>query len=139
MKALTTLIRLHQRRLDEQRVRLVELEIKREALRDRAQRLAAEVEAEGRVAAMSFEASRSFPPYAGRVRAEQSALAAEAAGLDAAIAEAGEAVAAAYQELKTYQISRDRRGQRRRAAEARRDQAHLDEVGITVHRRKHAG
>lgn len=139
MKALRTLIRLHKQHLDEQRVRLVGFEMEQEALRARAAGLAAEVEAEGRMAATSFEASRSFSPYVERVGAEQRALAAQIAALDAAIAEAGEAVAAAYQDLEKYKITHDLREQRARASEARREQAQLDETGITIYRRKRAG
>ena len=139
MKALGTLIRLHKQHLDEQRVRLVEFEMEQEALRARAAGLAAEVEAEGRMAATSFEASRSFSPYVERVGAERRALAAQIAELDAAIAEAGEAVAAAYQDLEKYEITRGLRERRARASEARREQAQLDEAGITIYRRKRAG
>ncbi len=139
MKALRTLIRLHKQHLDEQRVRLVEFEIEQEALRARAAGLAAEVEAEGRMAATSFEAGRSFPSYVERVGAERRALAAQIAELDAAIAEADEAVAAAYQDLEKYKITHGLRERRARVSEDRREQAQLDEAGITIYRRKRAG
>ncbi len=91
------------------------------------------------MAATSFEASRSFSPYIERVGAEQRALAAQIAELDAAIAEAGEAVAAAYQDLEKYKLTHGLRERRARASEARREQAQLDEAGITIYRRKRAG
>lgn len=139
MKALRTLIRLHKQHLDEQRVRLVEFEIEQDALRARATGLAAEVEAEGRLAATFFEASRSFPSYVERIGVEQRTLAAQIVKLDAAIAEADEAVAAAYQDLEKYKITHGLRERRARASEDRREQAQLDETGITIHRRKRAG
>jgi hypothetical protein len=91
------------------------------------------------MAVTSFEASRSFSPYVERVGAEQHALAAQIVELDAAIAEAGEAVAAAYQDLEKYKITHGLRERRARASEARREQAQLDEAGITIYRRKRVG
>ena len=136
MKALATLIRLHKQRLDEKRTRLVELETKRDAMRARAADLAAALESEARFVGVSHEANRAFPPYAKRVGGERRVLAEGISALDAEITELGEAIYAEYQEIKTYEVTRDRREQRERATEARRDQAGLDEVGLTVHRRK---
>ena len=138
MKALGTLIRLHRQRLDEKRIRLVELEIEREALNARVVRLAVELESEGRAAAASYEAGRAFPSYAERVAAERRSLADQIATLDAEIVELGEAVFAAYRELKKYEVGRDLREHREKSAEARREQGRLDEVGLTAHRRKQA-
>ncbi len=139
MKALRTLIRLHKQHVDDKRAALAELEIRREALRDQSARLAAEIESEGRVAAESFAAGRSYPRYVRRIGGERRAIAAEIAKLDAAVAEAGEALAAAYRDLKKYEISHDARVRDRNAVAARFDQAQLDEIAITLHRRKHAG
>ena len=139
MKALRTLIRLHRQHVDEARAALAEIEVKQEALRDQSERLAAEIESERRVAAESFAAGRSFPRYVRRIGGERRAIASEIARLDAAIAKAGEAIAAAYRELKKYEISHDARVRDRKAVVARFDQAQLDEIAITLHRRKHAG
>ena len=139
MKTLKTLIRLHKQHVDEKRAGLAKLEVGREALRDRSARLAAEIESEGRVAAESFEAGRSYPRYVRRIGGERCAIAAEIAKIDAAVAEAGEALAAAYRDLKKYEISHDARDRERKAVAARLDQAQLDEIAITLHRRKHAG
>ena len=139
MKALRTLIRLHKQYVDDKRAALGELEVGREALRDRSARLEAEIESEGRVAAESYAAGRSFPRYVRRIGGERRVIAAEIAKLDGAVAEAAEALAAAYRDLKKYEISHDVRVRDRKAAEARTDQAQLDEIAITLHRRKHAG
>ncbi len=139
MKALATLVRLHRHLVDERRAELTEIEVGREALRDQSDRLAAEVESEKQIAAESFEAGRSYPRFMGRIDAERRVIAAEIDKLDAAIAEAGEALAAAYQDLKRYEITHDLRAGRLKAAAAKRDQAQLDEIAIALHRRKHAG
>lgn len=138
MRALATLIRLHKQALDDNRARLAGLESERAALYARAERLDAEYESEARVAAASYEAGQAFPAFADRVSAERRALDREIASLDESIDEAGEAVAAAYRDLKKYEVTRDRRERRQKDAEARRDRAHLDEVGLTIHRRRPA-
>ncbi|MCH7889218.1 MAG: flagellar FliJ family protein [Proteobacteria bacterium] len=139
MKALATLVRLHKQLVNEKRAELTEIEVGREALRDQSDRLAAEVESEKQFAAGSFEGGRSYPRYVRRIDAERRVIATEIAKLDAAIVEAGEALAAAYQDLKKYEITYDIRAGKLRAAAAKRDQAQLDEIAITLHRRKHAG
>ncbi len=139
MKTLRTLIRLHKQHVDEARAALAEIEVKQEALRDQSVRLAAEIESERRVAAESFAAGRSYPRYVRRIGGERRAIAAEIARLDDAVAEAGEDLAAAYRDLKKYEISHDARVRDRKAVSARLEQAQLDEIAITLHRRKHAG
>ncbi len=138
MRALATLIRLHKQALDDNRARLAGLESESAALYARAERLDAEYESEARVAAASYEAGQAFPAFADRVSAEHQALDREIASLDASIDEAGEAVAAAYRDLKKYEVTRDRRERREKDTEARRDRAYLDEIGLTVHRRRPA-
>jgi len=136
VKQIETLIRLHKRDLDERRRRLVELEGQRDALIARSAALADALKAEARIAAQAFLAGATYGAFATRVGAEREAIAAEVATLDRAIDAAREAIAAGFRELKKYEITRDRRLDRRRKAEAARQQAWLDEVGLGGHQRR---
>ncbi|MFQ5785228.1 MAG: hypothetical protein ACE5H8_10450 [Alphaproteobacteria bacterium] len=138
MKALATLIRLHKQRLDDARRRLNELEEARERLCEEQRRLAAELAAERRAAAESFEAGRTLAAYAERIAREQAALGDRIAEYEASIAQAAEVVAAAFRELKKYEISRDRRAEHDKRLEGRREQSRLDDIGITRFRRRKA-
>ncbi len=136
MKALNTLVRLHKQRLDEARTHLVALEERRAELLAARARLDETLAAERKAAAASVEAGRTFAAYARRVAAERAALDDDLAALAVEIERAADAVAAAFQDLKKYEITLERRIAQARAAEARADQARLDEVGITRFRRR---
>ena len=139
MKGLDTLIRLHRQRLDEKRVGRVDLEARRAALVALADGLERELEAERRTAAESLEARHTFGAYAERMTARQRAVAGEIATVDDALAKADDELAAAFQELKRYEISRDARAMRDRDALARRERMQLDEIGADQHRRVRPG
>jgi len=136
VKALNTLTRLHKQRLDEARSHLVALEERRAELLDARDRLDETLAAERKTAASSVEAGRTFAAYARRMTAERAAIDDDLAALAVEIERAADAVAAAFQELKKYEITLERRLARARAAEARVDRARLDEVGITRFRRR---
>ena len=135
MKTLDTLIRVHKQVLDEKRVRLAAIEIERDRLHTAIDGLATEFAAEKAAAASSLDAARTFPAYAVGIRKRQQEYEQAIADLAPQVAQAAEAVAEAYRELKKYEISRELRLERENALEARREQARLDEVGNTVWRR----
>ena len=140
MKSLDTLIRLHRQGVDEKRLGRVALEEEREALVSLADGLARELEAERRAAAESLEARYTFEAYAERMTARQRAVAGEIATFDATLVRADDEIAAAFRELKRYEISRDTRETRERNALARRERMRLDEIGANQHRRRvHGG
>ena len=139
MKRLKTLIKLHRRRLDEKRVRRLALEDERAALVAIADGLERELEAERRTAAESLEARYTFEAYGERMTARKQAVADDIATFDDALAKADSEIAAAFQELKRYEISRDARETRARNALARRERMQLDEIGANQHRRVHGG
>ncbi len=135
MKTLDTLIRVHKQALDERRVRLSAIEIERDRLHAAIDSLATEFAAEKVAAAKSLDAARTFPAYADGMRKRQHEYEQAIADLAPHVAQAAEAVAEAYRELKKYEISRELRLDRENALEARREQALLDEVGNAVWRR----
>ena len=136
MKALNTLVRLYKQRLDEARSHLVALEKRRAGFLAARDRIDETLAAERKAAAASIEAGRTFAAYARRVTAARADIDDDLAALAVEIERAADAVAAAFRNLKKYEITLERRIARARAAEARVDQAQLDEVGITRFRRR---
>lgn len=139
MKGLDTLIRLHRQRLDEKRLGRVALEEQRDALVATANGLDRELEAEQRTAAESLEARYTFDAYVERMIARQRAVARKIATVDDTLIKADDEIAAAFQELKRYEISLDARRTQARTTQARRDRMQLDEIGANQHRRVRAG
>jgi hypothetical protein len=59
-----------------------------------------------------------------------------AAETDQEIEHARHAVSAAFQELKKYEVTQANRDRMAAERAARLEQANLDEIGLTIHRRK---
>jgi flagellar export protein FliJ len=136
MKALPTLIRMHKWQLDERRRQLEELRRAKADLTERAQQLAAEIESEGRLAGESAEAGRAYGRYLPAALQRRERLAQSLREIDGQIEQALAHVAAAYRELKRYEVAAANQDRRERAAAERREQAVLDEVALSQFRRK---
>lgn len=135
MKTINTLIRVHKQRLDDKRIRLVEIENERDRLRRSIDDLAAELESEKRTAATSYDAAQTFTAYAARIGERRRAYENEMIAIGSRIVKVAEEVAEAFRELKKYEISRDLRQDRENMLEARREQALFDEIGSAIRRR----
>jgi flagellar FliJ protein len=136
MKTLRSLIRLHRAQLDERRRELVAVESRRAEVELARQRMEQQLLDEQRVAAGNFELSFGYPNYARAVLQRRQAFAEQLAQLDAEIAKAVAAVADTFQEVKRYETALDNHQRRLRAEEEHRHQAALDEIALTMHRRK---
>lgn len=136
MKALNTLVRLHKQILDEARAQLVALEDRRAALLACQAALDETLAAERKAAAASFEARATFIAFAERIATERARIDDDLAALAVEIERAADGVSAAFQDLKKYEITLERRIAAERAAEARADQARLDEMGLVRFRRR---
>ena len=136
MSTLAKLVRYHQHLVDEQRREVRELE-ERTAVIERAID-----ELDGRVVAEQYAAkSTDFGPsayggflHASLLRREQ--LIAEFSEASRAVEDARAVLLDAFTELKRYEISLERSLLLERQQENRREQAALDEMSITRHRRK---
>ncbi|HLI10708.1 MAG TPA: hypothetical protein VKY65_03835 [Alphaproteobacteria bacterium] len=138
MKALRSLIRLHRARLDERRRELVALESQRAVVEAERERMERELLEEQRAARGSLEGGWAYARYARRVLERRAGFAARLAELDELIAQATAAVAAAYQELKRYDVALDNHRKRLRGEAERRHQAIQDEIALTMYRRREA-
>jgi flagellar export protein FliJ len=138
MKSLPTLIRLKQQSLDEKRVVLTRLETEAANIRSMIENLAAEVACETEAARGEASNTYGYGNYLARARARRTGLDARLAEVRDMIAVAADEVAAAFREMKRFELAQTFAEQREAAESARREQAILDEVGLTGYRRARA-
>lgn len=140
MSRLDSMIRLNRWQLDEKRRRLVELETMAEDTRRRIGALEREMHDEAQVS--DADAGRSHPgswqAYAQSVRERRENLEVTLATIEAQVGEMNEQIAAAFQELKKFELISEARAQRARETTARREQFALDEMALVAFRRTSA-
>jgi flagellar FliJ protein len=138
VSALDTILRVHRWQLDERRSQLAELERLEARLNGEMQRLLQEVDAEQRVATASLEAGLAYSSYAAAIRDRQAKLNASLAEVGGQMAQAREALAEAFQEVKRYETAAANRLRQQKAAANRRQQIAQDEMALQIHRRRQA-
>lgn len=139
MSALSNLIRVHRWTLDERRRTLVDLERLGDKLKGDLANLEAELERERHAAARSPETAYAYPAFAAAARQRREKLLRSLAELAGEVDKARSQVEAAFQELKKYELAQEAAQRRKQEMVKRREQAVLDEVGITLHLRQRAG
>lgn len=135
-RGLPTLIRLHQRQLDEKRRMLAELEQMRAEMDRKILLLDAEVERERQAAQEAPEALRQFAAYLEGVRQRRQTMLRTIDELVPKIEAAANEVATAFQDVKKFEIAADIKERQRQAALAKIEQEELDEVALVQHRRR---
>jgi flagellar export protein FliJ len=139
-KNLKGLIRLHQWMVDERRRKLGELLKMLAELEDRSRHLEAELVAEQKAAAKAPEtAGFLYGNYARHVIERRERLAKSIASTESQITAAREELNEAYRELKKFQVAQEVRDRRAALEATRREQSVLDEVGLSMHRRRRSG
>lgn len=133
------LIRLHRWRVEERRRELAEAERREAQLRAQLKALEAELAAERALAEAASVSGGDYAAYAASVRQRQNALSAPLDEVARLRQQAEEALAAAFRELKTYELAEGNRLARARQAAARREQSVLDEVARNMLRRGERG
>jgi flagellar export protein FliJ len=135
MSTLDSLIRLHRWQVDERRRQVAELEGLAEKLRQELARLAEEQAAEQTAAGASFLARHVYPGYIRRALDRQKTLEQSLAETEAQTAQARDALAEAFQELKRYEIAHASRERLRLNAATRRERIETDAIAIENFRR----
>lgn len=134
-KGLNALIRLAERRLDEGRRLVAELEARRaeqdQALADLDQAVAREKQ----LAYAEAGLMATLPAYLAVMQDRKRGIEAEIVVLDHGIAQRREEIHEAFQELKRYEIARDQRAAQAAYDANRAEQDRLDEMGLVIHRR----
>lgn len=136
MKGLPTLIKMHQRELDELRRQLVDQEKVLEALMAADKRLAEELEHERAMAAEFPEMSSFYGDFAKAVERKQEDIRAKAREVNQLIRKTRDKITDTYGELKKLEITRDRLAEEARIEQDKQEQQMLDEVGIQQFARK---
>ncbi|MCH2546616.1 MAG: hypothetical protein MK052_03255 [Alphaproteobacteria bacterium] len=136
MKGLDTLIKVHQRKLDELRRQMVQLEEQREQLIATAGKLHNELMQERELAAQNPSMAAYMGDFEKRVQARQLEIAKEVVQLDIRLQQLSGAIAESFGEMKKYEITRDNEKERARIIADRKEQSMLDEVGLQQFMRK---
>jgi flagellar protein FliJ len=136
MSAIESLIRLYRWQLDERKRHLADLEGLAARLREDEQRLEEENAREQALVATSPEAAYVYAGYARNLVERRRKLRQSQAEVAQQIAEAREALADAFQEVKRYEITAANRVRLETEREERRQQRVLDDLGADGFRRR---
>ncbi len=136
MTALGSLVRVHSWALNEKRQKLADLEALADKMRRDLVELEAELESEQRSAAASIEGTVAFPAFVAAALERRKRLRESIANLEVATEAARAEVREAFEEVKKYELARDNHEQRERERLAKREQAALDELGVSMYARK---
>jgi flagellar FliJ protein len=136
MKGLPGLIQLNQCKVDEQRRKVIALEILYERLSEEVSQLQADIEREGRNSGDSVGSSQAFSAFLAGAMAQREKLRGSIADLQLQISAAKDDIADAYRELKSYEVSQASRDAREHRKQELRERVKMDEIGKGMHRRK---
>lgn len=136
MTDFNALIRLHRWRLEEKQRALAELRSLEEQLRAEANRLEEEIKAEQEAARDTLDGSMAYAGYARNAIVRRGRIARSIADVERRIAGANEEMAAAFQELKRYELAQEDRERRRQREIKRKEEAALDETAAVMHTRR---
>ena len=139
MRGLASLIRLHRWKLDEQRKTLANLERLAGEMRGQIGQIGENLRSEAELADQSIEATRAFSAYMTAEMERRDRLESSLAELNHQVAESREMVAAAFRQLKAYEITLHNRESHKASRRRRREQTALNEVGLNIYRMKNSG
>lgn len=136
--ALSNLIRVHRWTLDERRRTLVDLERLAEKLEGDLLALDEELERERQAAVRAPEMAFTYPAFASAARQRKEKIQRSIAEVAKEIDRARQQVEASFQEVKKYELALDAAERRKKELLKRREQAALDEMGLSLHLRRKA-
>lgn len=139
MKGLLTLIKLHKRKLDELRRKMVSLENQKSQLELAIVKLQEELKREMELAAERPEMSGFFGDFAKRIKKRQEDIRAEIKKVEAEMAKLADEIAAEFGELKKYEIALANAKRRATEEQNRKDTIALDEIAGQQFRKKKEG
>jgi|GEM_PF-454688 len=135
---LHAVIRLTTREVDDLRRQLGERLREEQGLLDHDRALDEALRREARVAETSPEAAFTFGNYLTVHRRRKQEVADALVAIRGRIEALREALAEVFRRRKTYELAQEARAARAAAEQARKDQAVLDEVALTMYRRRAA-
>ncbi|MGU3668519.1 flagellar export protein FliJ [Methylobacterium sp. A49B] len=130
MKSRDTLIRLRRFQVDEKRRRVTQIEMMMADFQRMAVELDREVAVEEARAGITDVGHFAYPTYARAAATRRDNMLQSAQALEGQLAEAKAELGEAFEELKKVEILNDRERTAERAADAARDQAAMDGIGL---------
>jgi flagellar protein FliJ len=131
MKSRETLVRLKRFQVDEKRRRVAQIETMIAEFERMASDLDREIAAEEQKAGISDPGHFAYPTYAKAAAQRRSNLRRSATDLQGQLDEAKGELAEAFEELKKVEILEDRERAADRAIETSRDQAAMNQIGLS--------
>ncbi len=131
MKSRDTLIRLKRFQVDEKRRRVAQIEMMIADFERMAADLQAEIASEEQKAGITDTAHFDYPTYAKAAAQRRENLLQSAANLKGELDDAKGELAEAFEELKKVEILDDREKGAERSAAGAREQAQLDQLGLS--------
>lgn len=133
MKSRDTLLRLKRFQVDEKRRQVVQIEMMIAEFERMAAELDREILHEQEKAGIHDIGHYAYPTYAKAAMARRDNLKRSADELVGQLTDAQDALAEAFEELKKVELLEERDGARERVADAARDQAEMDRIGLSGH------
>ena len=136
MSVIEKLIRFHKFDLDEKRRYLRELEEQEARIQEAIAAIDQEVQSEQAFSRGEANFAPYYGGYATRTKSRREALVDELSKAHEVVEEARETVVQAFEELKKYEITKDKQDHRAYLEEERQTQIEIDEIALTTHQRQ---
>lgn len=136
MKSVRSLIKLTRAARDEKQRVLLAQEAEAARLHSALEDLRADHARERAVAAADFEAGRVYPAYQKAVKLRETRLKQQIRDQEGRVERARADVSVAHQEVRKYELAKEAQDRRDQAERDRREQIELDEIGLTLTRRR---
>ena len=136
MTDLRGLIRFHRWHLDEKQRALADLHTLEDRLHADAARLEDEIKAEQHATRANFEIAFGYARFARAAIGRRAQIAQSITQVQARIAEASEALAEAFQEVKRYELAQDERVRQEKEKRRHKENELLDETAAIGFRRR---
>lgn len=139
MRSRESLIRLNRFQVDEKRRKVAEIETMMADFERKEVDLNQQIEAEQQRSGISDVNHFAYPTFAKAALGRRDNLAASIEGLKLQLEEAKNDLAAAYTELKKYELLQEKERAREQKELSAKEQAEMDEVALNMFRRGEAG
>ncbi len=136
-KSLSGIIRLHKWQVDEKRRQITELEVMKEELEKKLEKLLTDLASEQENLAKSNVIDINYANYASSVMSRRENLVASMTEIDVSIENMKDELADCFKELKKYEIVEQRALEREKEEQKKREQDRLDEISLNLYRENH--
>ena len=133
-KGLSGIIRLHKWQVDEKRRQITDLEVMRNELVEKLEKLLRDLESEKENLSKSNVVDINYANYASNVMNRRENIDASITEVDVSIENMKDELSEAFKELKKYEIVEQRAIEREKLEQKRREQDRLDEISINMYR-----